>query len=170
MDERLSDEDVTVFVRRAEEAADAWMRGDMERYLDLVHHARGFTLLPPTGGPATRHDDRAEGVRASAGWFLHGAARLEHVETHAWGDTIVLVAIERQHGEVGGLPDQEWPLRVTHVYRRDGTDWQLVHRHADPLVSTIEVAELAALARRGTAGQAMRAGDENRTRTVSLGS
>ena len=148
MDETISDEDVTAFVRRTEQAADAWMRGDMDRYLDLVHHARGFTLLAPTGGPPSRHDDRTEGVRASAGWFRNGEARLENVETHAWGDTLVLVMIERQHGEVGGLPDQDWPLRVTHVYRREGADWQLVHRHADPLVQTLELTELAALSRR----------------------
>jgi ketosteroid isomerase-like protein len=147
MDERISDEDVTALQRRTEDAADAWMRGDMDRYLDLVHHARGFTLLAPTGGPASRHENRAEVVRASAGWFQHGEARLEDVEAHAWGDTVVLVMIERQHGEVGGLPDQDWPLRVTHVYRRDGVDWLLVHRHADPLVRTIELAEMAALVR-----------------------
>jgi len=34
------------------------------------------------------------------------------------------------------------------VYRRDGSDWQLVHRHADPLVRQIELEELASLTRR----------------------
>jgi hypothetical protein len=32
----------------------------------------------------------------------------------------VLVAIERQHGEVGGLTDQDWSLRVTLVFQRKG--------------------------------------------------
>jgi ketosteroid isomerase-like protein len=120
----------------------------MDRYLALVHHARGFTLLPPTGGPPTRHDHREDEIKASAGYFQHGEATLEHVAAHAWGDTLVLVMIERQHGQVGGLPDQDLSLRVTHVYRRDGSDWQLVHRHADPLVRTLELPELAELLRR----------------------
>ena len=55
--------------------------------------------------------------------------------------------IERQHGEVGELPDQDWSLRVTQVYRRDGSGWRLVHRHADPLAHGLEFAQAAALAR-----------------------
>ena len=39
--------------------------------------------------------------------------------------------IERQTAEVGGLPEQDWSLRVTEVYRKVGSEWQLMHRHAD---------------------------------------
>ncbi|MGI8585517.1 MAG: DUF4440 domain-containing protein, partial [Thermoleophilaceae bacterium] len=60
---------------------------------------------------------------------------------------VVLVVIERQHGQVGGLPDQDWSLRVTQVYRRYGSDWHVVHRHADPLVHAIDLEQAAALAR-----------------------
>jgi ketosteroid isomerase-like protein len=60
---------------------------------------------------------------------------------------VVLAVIERQHGQVGGLPEQDWSLRVTLVYRRDESEWRLVHRHADPLVHGISLEQLAALAR-----------------------
>lgn len=103
--------------------------------------------MNPSGGAPARYDDRAESVKAAAGYFKAGEAKLELVETHIWGDTVVLVMIERQHGQVGGLPDQDWSLRVTQVYRRDGSDWQLVHRHADPLVHAIDLEQAAALAR-----------------------
>ena len=59
----------------------------------------------------------------------------------------MLVVIERQHGAVGGLADQDWSLRVTQVYRRSGAGWELVHRHADPLVRPIGIDRAAALAR-----------------------
>ena len=94
---------------------------------------------------ATRTGRRASRPRPAL--FKGGEARLEHVETHAWGDTVVVAMIERQHSQFGGLPDQDCSLRVTHVYRRDGSDWQLVHRHADPLVRQIELEELASLIR-----------------------
>ena len=63
--------------------------------------------------------------------------------------------IERLHGDVGDLPDQDLSLRVTHVYRRDGADWLLVHRHADPLAHKIDMDQLAALARGDRASTAV---------------
>jgi ketosteroid isomerase-like protein len=146
-DARITDAELAEVIQRTEEATSAWMRGDMERYLELTPHARGFTLMNPFGGAPARHDDRAESIRAAAGYFAGGEARLEVVETHAWGDTVVLVMIEEQHGQVGGLPDQDWSLRVTQVYRREGPDWRVVHRHADPLVHGIAFPQVAALLR-----------------------
>ena len=148
MDVTSTDEQLEDFVRRAEEAADAWVRGDLDRYLDLVHHARGFTLLAPNGGPASRHEDRAGELRGWKSTFADGEASFEHVVTHAWGDTVVLIMIERQHGRIGDRPDQDLSARVTHVYRRDGVDWLLVHRHADPLVQTLSPDALSVLLRR----------------------
>jgi ketosteroid isomerase-like protein len=99
------------------------------------------------GGAPARFEDRTESVKASADYFKEGDAKLELVQAHTWGDTVVLAMFERQHGQVGGLPDQDWSLRVTQVYRRDGSDWHLVHRHADPLVHAIDLEKAAALAR-----------------------
>jgi ketosteroid isomerase-like protein len=146
-DRTSTDQAVIELVGHTEEAASAWMRGDMDRYLELTHHARGFTLMDPSGGPARRFEDRAAGFKGWESPFANGEARLEHVQTHAWGDTAVLVMIERQHGEVGGLPDQDWSMRVTHVYRREGSGWLLVHRHADPVVHKIDMQRLSALCR-----------------------
>lgn len=146
-DERITDDELAELVRRTEDATSAWMRGDMEGYLALTRHIQGFTLMPPTGGAPARYEDRAESIRAAAGYFQGGEANLELEQVHAWGDTVVLVMIERQHGQVGGLPDQDWSLRVTQVYRRDGSEWQVVHRHADPLVHGIELEQAAELAR-----------------------
>jgi ketosteroid isomerase-like protein len=146
-DGRITDEELEQLVQRTEQATSAFMRGDMDRYLALTTHARGFTLMHPLGGPPARYDERAESLRAAASYFRGGEATLELLETHAWGDTVVLVMIERQHGQVGGLPDQNWPLRVTQVYRRNGSEWRVVHRHADPLVHSIGLEQAAALAR-----------------------
>ena len=40
-DARGTDDALTEFVARAEEAASTFMRGDMDHYLELIQHARG---------------------------------------------------------------------------------------------------------------------------------
>jgi len=121
----------------------------MGTYLELIRHADDYTLMAPFGGePRRGFDDSEEAVDAISRYFRNGEATLEVVETYASGDLAVLVVIERQHGEVGGLPDQDWSLRVTLVFRRTpDADWELVHRHADALVHDIELDQLSALAR-----------------------
>jgi ketosteroid isomerase-like protein len=103
--------------------------------------------MPPYGGETARGFDVESALESTPEMFRGGEADLELVETYASGDLAVLVAIERQHGEVGGLPDQDWSLRVTLVFRREGSQWRLVHRHADPLVHAISMEHMAVLAR-----------------------
>jgi hypothetical protein len=69
------------------------------------------------------------------------------VASYASGDLIVLVTNERVRAEVGGLPEQDWSLRVTQVFRREQAEGQLVHRNADPLVNSMGLDRAAALAR-----------------------
>jgi ketosteroid isomerase-like protein len=144
----VTDEDVADLIRRTADAASALIRGDIRTYVTLVRHADDYTLMPPSGGEPRRGFDASDqAVDALARYFRGGEAELQVFQTYASGDLVVLVAIERQHGEVGGLPDQDWSLRVTLVFRREGAEWRLVHRHADPLVHGIGQEQLAAIAR-----------------------
>jgi ketosteroid isomerase-like protein len=145
---RDSDEAPADLVRRTAEAASAFMRGDMTRYVELIKHADDYTLMAPFGGePRHGFDASAENLAALASYFTGGEAELELVQSYASGELAVLVVVERQHGRVGGLADQDWSLRVTLVFRRDGSEWELVHRHADPLLNGISLEQAAAIAR-----------------------
>jgi ketosteroid isomerase-like protein len=124
------------------------MRGAIDGYRALITLADGFTLMSPFGGIPTRNSDMTnERWEAMGRFFSSGTLEQELVQSYASADMVVLAIIEHGSGEVGGLPAQEWPLRVTLVYRRDGTGWRLAHRHADPLVGGISLAHAAALAR-----------------------
>ena len=144
----ITELDVKALVERMDEAADAYIRGDIHHYLSLFDHGDDYTLMPPYGGP-TRHGFiyTEEGAAETSRFFASGEATFDLEQSYASGDLVVLVGVERQHGEVGGLPDQDWSLRVTLVFRRHDERWELVHRHADGLVSEIPFEHFARLAR-----------------------
>jgi ketosteroid isomerase-like protein len=144
----FSDKDLADLVQRVEDAAVALINGDIGAYLTLIKHADDYTLMQPFGGEVTYGFDASpERLDATARFFQGGESKLEVAQTYTSGDLAVLVAIERQHGKVGGLPDQDWSLRVTLVFRRDGSEWRMAHRHADTLVHGISLEQVAALAR-----------------------
>ncbi|MGL4966357.1 MAG: YybH family protein [Inquilinus sp.] len=144
----ITDKDIADLVARSANANAALMRGDIDGYLALISHADDFTLMTPFGGPPTcGFDASSDRLVALGRFFRAGRTAQELVQAYASGDLAVLVVIERQTVEVGGLPEQDWSLRVTLVFRRDGPEWRLVHRHADPLVKGISLEQAAAIAR-----------------------
>jgi ketosteroid isomerase-like protein len=144
----FTDEDLADLVHHVEDAAVALINGDIGAYLTLIKHADDYTLMQPFGGEVTYGFDASpERLDATARFFQGGEAKLEVAQIYTSGDLAVLVAIERQHGKVGGLPDQDWSLRVTLVFRREGSEWRMAHRHADTLVHGISLEQVAALAR-----------------------
>lgn len=144
----VSPAEVAALIATMDEAADAYISGNVRRYFTLIRHGEDYTLMPPYGGPTSRDiaitDERIE---ATSQFFVSGEATLDVEETYASGELVVIAAIERQHGVIDGRPDQDLSLRVTLVFRRDGEGWELVHRHADPLVHQISIDHLAELAR-----------------------
>lgn len=141
--------ELAALVEASAVANDALMRGEIATYNAMVRMAPDFVLMSPFGGtPSHGSDYTPERIEAVGRFFRNGALQQDLVATWAGRDLAVLVTIERpRHVEVGDLPAQDWMLRVTQVYRRDGDRWLLVHRHADPLGHGISHATAAALGR-----------------------
>jgi len=132
----------------AQVSAEAYLAGDLDTYAGVLPHADDFTLMPPFGGP-TRHgfvldDETREATRST---FRGGHVEIEVDASYVTDDLAVLAVVERQRGLVGDLAEQDWSLRVTLVFRREGGQWRLVHRHADALVHPIGWDALSQLAR-----------------------
>ena len=112
--ENVTDEELGELIRRTAEAVSALIRGDIRTYATLIPHAEDFTLMDSFGGePTCGFNPSSEHLEALERFFEGGEAELEVVESYTSGDLVVLVVIERQHGRVGGLADQDLSLRVT---------------------------------------------------------
>lgn len=140
---------VAELVARADRTNAAFIGGRMSEWMGhLGPIPDDFTLMQPTGGPASRgFNPTPERLEQMAQYYSGGRATLEVVETYASSDLVVLAVVERQRAVIGGLPEQDWSLRVTLVYRRNGDAWEMVHRHADPLVRNVGLGWTAALAK-----------------------
>lgn len=135
-------------IERSRDSNAALMRGDVAKHRSVVELTDDFLLFSPFGGAPTHGRDMTEAAWERMGrFFRNGTFDQEVVAAYGAGDLAVLAVIERSNVEVGDIPAQDWALRVTLVYRREGSDWRLAHRHADPLVAGVAHATAAALAR-----------------------
>lgn len=129
-------------------ANQALLKGDVDTSNALAPISEDFVLMSPFGGkPSHFAEYTPERMQRMGRFFRNGRFRQELVAAYEVDGMVVLATIERANVEVGGLPAQDWALRVTSVFTRDGSRWRLAHRHADPLVDDVSLEEAAQLGR-----------------------
>lgn len=62
---------------------------------------------------------------------------LDLVAAHVVGDMAYTVGYEHTRASVNGEP-RMYTLRATQVYRREGGEWKVVHRHGDTLSAELD--------------------------------
>ncbi|QKV80961.1 nuclear transport factor 2 family protein [Amycolatopsis sp. Hca4] len=112
-------------------AEQAIHRGDPEPRTALWSHADPVSLfgawLPVrTGWP----DVSAAFKRVAAQFSDSRGYRFEVIAAGASGDLAYTIGFEHNTVSVNGKPTT-YTLRATHVYRREDSEWKIVHRHAD---------------------------------------
>lgn len=130
------DQEFRVFLARRQEATAAFFNGDPGPWKAQAAQTDAITMFGGFGGHErgwAAVDDRYTWAAAAN---AEGSVQIELLACDVTADLAYTVAIER--GAVrpsGGSAFAPKALRVTEIFRRDGSDWKLIHRHADPLVS-----------------------------------
>lgn len=59
----------------------------------------------------------------------------EVIAAESCGDLAYIVALERTTDSINGAEPKPYVLRATTIFRREGSDWKVVHRHGDALAA-----------------------------------
>ena len=116
---------------RVRAALAAMGSGDPQPYMDLWADRDDVTLCGAWGPIEQGHQHLTDTLRWVGSRFGKGQLVPEDVVFVTSGDLAYTVGFERGEVAVDDGPVRPMTIRVTHIYRRFGDEWQLVHRHAD---------------------------------------
>ncbi len=123
-----------VTITRQADAEEAMIQGDPEPRLAMWSRRDPVSLLGAWGPNRTGWVElepifRWVADRLASATYKDFRFDVEVAEVS--GDMAYTVGYERFNGSVNGGPFQPYTVRVTHVYRREGGEWKIVHRHGD---------------------------------------
>jgi ketosteroid isomerase-like protein len=133
----FTDAGLRAFLPRFERATEGFINGDHKAWLELAARRDDSTIMGGWGAYERGWKEVGPRYDWAAARFQPSGARLavEYLSSGTSGDLAYTVAIERSESLVVG---QDKPrlheLRVTHLFRKEGGAWKLIHRHADPLM------------------------------------
>jgi ketosteroid isomerase-like protein len=116
----------------------AFQKGDPQPFKDICSHADDVTIVGGMGGVEKGWANVEKRYEWAASRFStdNSEPQSEIVSLVATPDMAYAVEIERSAARMAGSSElQQLALRVTTVFRREGGQWKVVHRHADPLMS-----------------------------------
>lgn len=132
----MDDSDFDGAVDAYRRALGVFVTGDARKVLDLFSRREDVTLANPLGQPRRGWADVENAVSEAAANFVGGSIRFEEVSRYSTSDLVYVVQLERCEvqfaGRDGIIPSS---LRVTMVFRREGDNWRVTHRHADPITT-----------------------------------
>ncbi len=137
MSEITAEESFQAFLVQMRAATDRFYAGDAEPYKAIYSHRDDATRFGGWGGYEQGWEQLSARYDKTTANFRGGQLEYQALATHVSETLACTVGIERgQVWLVGEAEPETLASRVTHVYRREGDTWRLVHRHADPLVDT----------------------------------
>jgi ketosteroid isomerase-like protein len=125
------DHELLLAMQRVDRALTAMRSGNPQPYIDCWADSPDATLFGAWGPMEHGAKSVTETFQWVGGRFTGGRADVEHTVVAQSGDLAYTVGFERGPASVADRPSKEMVIRVTHIYRRFGADWKLVHRHAD---------------------------------------
>lgn len=112
------------------------IRGNAQPFVELFSQREDVTLANPFGGIARGQENVRQTLERAASYYRDGEiVSIDNFETWLTEEVLGTVEVERLRARVAGRENfDEVALRVTSIFRHEGDEWRLVHRHADTRV------------------------------------
>jgi ketosteroid isomerase-like protein len=114
------------------EAEQALIRGDVEPRLRMWSHEDPVSVFAAVG-PSASGWEQLEPMFRSVASRLSGGGDVDYdVTVWDFGEDMAWTAgFLRFATCMDGGPIRPYLLRITHIYRREGDDWKVVHEHSN---------------------------------------
>jgi hypothetical protein len=128
---------------RTRTALNRLVAGDPEPFKALYSHEPDVTVFGGFGAYERGWEHVSQNIDFAASRFRGGHLEIEPLGSGMSGDLAYTVWIERGTVVVEGRDEPgSLVVRVTHIFRREGAAWKLVHRHGDPIVEKTEASAI----------------------------
>jgi ketosteroid isomerase-like protein len=121
------------FFERRRDAAIAYAAGDGSLVNALVPHQGDATFHSPKGDTVTGSIEVARRYLADVkGFHPNGTSHLEILQMGEDGNLGFWTGFQIANVQIGDmLEPTQMRLRVTEIFRKSDSGWQMIHRHAD---------------------------------------
>jgi ketosteroid isomerase-like protein len=124
--------ELRAFVDRCHAAITKQSQGQPAPFLELWSHATDVTIMAAIGGYQVGFDAVSELLTAASKTQQFDGWHAENVATVLEENLAFTVELEHYEHTVDG-EDKGMTLRATQIYRREGGQWRVIHRHGDIL-------------------------------------
>jgi len=129
--------DIQHLIDNYHKSVDEFSRGNPRPVKMLYSHGDDVFLANPFGLTAIGWSQVSDALDLASSKFKDGDVKdFQLIAKYLSAELAVIFKIEKWKAKVGGREEaSSFDLRVTTTFRKEGSDWKVIHRHADPIAS-----------------------------------
>jgi ketosteroid isomerase-like protein len=131
-------EDLDRAIERYHQALAQFVKGNPEPQKEMFSRRDDITLANPFGGVQRGRQQVVEELEHASSFYTDGeVVGFKSFAKHVSLDLAFIVEVETYNARISGNPEMtSRAIRVTSVFRLEDGVWKVMHRQADPLVSS----------------------------------
>jgi ketosteroid isomerase-like protein len=114
-----------------------YLNGNPEPVHAVFSRRDDVTLCNPVGPPCRGPEDVDRAAAEPSSHFSDGmVSDFDEISRFVTDELGYVVRVERGQAHIdGSSAPMPYALRATMIFRREGDDWKIAHRHADPITA-----------------------------------